>query len=664
MKIPELLSPAGTPETAMAAFDGGADAVYCGLGRFNARERAGKFTADSLGRVIEFARRNGKKVYLAVNTLVREPELPGVMELLDTASRLGPDALILQDPGTLLLARRYCPELRLHASTQMGIHNSAGLAVAAELGFRRVILERQVTLEELGRMMKTAPLEVEVFIFGSLCCSLSGRCLLSAFTDGESGNRGRCKQPCRRRWNGKFLLSPADLNAMEILSELRRLGVASLKIEGRLRPPEYVWKTARAFRLLLDGPEDPEPERLEEARQLLNSASGRGSSLGFYFPRSMAGLIDPDRPGTFGTPAAEVCGVKSGTLTVRSVSRLHLGDRLRVVSPNGGDGETFSLIRLWMGDRSVLAVPPGKVCRLAFDGKVRAGDRLFKIGENGFDFSRRLQNLPEPALPADLEIAASMKFLSVRGTVCGKSFEWQTATDFAPPRTCREAGSGIRAAFATGCPAPWRIGRVGVKVDGDFFVPASVWKTLRREFWEQAAAVLPREAPGGGGALLRFFRDYAGWKAAASDLPPVPEYRLPSFCSELDLTDESARVRKAYEGGIRRFRVTSWYGFRLLRDLKDIEIVTAFPLPADNSAAGCLLKSLGVLAAAADPELTVEELAALRAKACIRIEDPEAAPVLATRLALAPGVWAGARGRLRVEFCEREKLFFVHVEKD
>lgn len=240
MNTPELLSPAGTPETAMAAFDGGADAIYCGLGRFNARERAGNFTPDELGRVIGFAHRNGKKVYLAVNTLLHEPELPAMMELLETASQLAPDALIVQDPGTLALAKAYFPDLRLHASTQMGFHNSAGLRTAARLGFRRVILERQVTLDELRMMMRRAPLEVEVFLYGSLCCSLSGRCLLSAFTDHESGNRGRCKQPCRRRWNGEFRLSPADLDGTGVLPELRELGVASLKIEGRLRPPEYV----------------------------------------------------------------------------------------------------------------------------------------------------------------------------------------------------------------------------------------------------------------------------------------------------------------------------------------------------------------------------------------------------------------------------------------
>ena len=170
MRVPELLSPAGTPETAMAAFDGGADAVYCGLGRFNARERAGNFTADAMGRVIEFAHRNGKKVYLTLNTLLREQELPQVMELLDEVNILKPDALIVQDPWTLYLAQTYYPDLTLHASTQMGFHNSAGLRTAAELGFRRVILERQVTMAELRKIMENAPLEVEVFLYGSLCC--------------------------------------------------------------------------------------------------------------------------------------------------------------------------------------------------------------------------------------------------------------------------------------------------------------------------------------------------------------------------------------------------------------------------------------------------------------------------------------------------------------
>ncbi|MBR2374206.1 MAG: U32 family peptidase, partial [Lentisphaeria bacterium] len=238
-KICELLAPAGNPECAMAAIDAGADAVYCGLGRFNARCRAENFNPDTLGAMIDHMHSLGKKLYLTFNTLLFEEELEGAAEMLGELTRLAPDALIVHDPGVIFMAKKYFPSLKLHASTQMGIHNSAGVAAMAELGIERVILERQIPLNELEQIVKKSSIEIEVFIHGSLCCSLSGRCLLSAELCGGSGNRGCCKQPCRRSFETEqgniFPLSMRDLNAVEILPFLKKIGVSSLKIEGRLR---------------------------------------------------------------------------------------------------------------------------------------------------------------------------------------------------------------------------------------------------------------------------------------------------------------------------------------------------------------------------------------------------------------------------------------------
>ena len=658
MNMPELLSPAGTPETAMAAFDGGADAVYCGLGRFNARERAGNFTADAMGRVIEFAHRNGKKIYLTLNTLLREQELPRMMELLDEVQQLAPDALIVQDPGTLYLAQTYYPDLRLHASTQMGFHNSAGLRTAAELGFSRVILERQVTMAELGRIMAASPLEVEVFLYGSLCCSLSGRCLLSAMTDGESGNRGRCKQPCRRRWNGRFQLSPADLNGIHLLPELRRLGVASLKIEGRLRPPEYVWKTARAFRILLDGPVDPEPERLEEAETLLNSAAGRRHSSGFFFPGEWKSLIQPDRVGTFGIPVAEVAGGKGVEWDIRTVGRLHLGDRLRVVPPSGGDGETFSLTRLAVKGKPQTVVRAGVRGHIVIPVPVKPGDQLFKIGENGFDFTRRLNALPERTRPVDLHIFCTSEKWQVRAA----DLVWEKETAFAPPEKHAVTADAIRDVFSAGVPPPWRAGNVTVQLDGVLFVPAAELKKLRRDFWTFAAENLTAEPEGQGRPMLAFFRDYQAEFAVPQPLTPAESYSIPGFCAEGDLEQERERIRQAYCRGIRRFRVCSWYGLDLLKDLQDIEIVTEFPIPVGNSAGTRLLKNRDVVGAVCDPELNDGELADLQKHAVIPVCRPaEPVPVLATRLHLEQGEWSGTRGKVRVEYDRREKLSKIYT---
>ena len=347
----ELLSPAGNPELALAAFDGGADAVYCGLsGAFNARMRAENFTLETLGKLIRYARENGKRVYVTFNTLIKETELGSMFENLAELAKLRPDALIVQDAGVIYTVKKYFPELKLHASTQMGIHNSAGVKVMENLGISRVILERQITLPELKKISADSNIELEVFIHGSLCCSLSGRCLLSGHLFNQSGNRGQCKQPCRRSYtaNGQsgFFLSPGDLCGLSLLDELRSINVASLKIEGRLRTPDYVWKTARAYRTLLDAPAENRAEAYIEAENILNTALSRRKTLGFYDFPSSTPLIDHKTPGSFGIPAAVVEKPTRRGILVKTTSQLHLGDRLRLTPPTGGDGETFSLISI------------------------------------------------------------------------------------------------------------------------------------------------------------------------------------------------------------------------------------------------------------------------------------------------------------------------------
>ena len=214
----ELLAPAGNPSVALAAFDAGADAVYCGLRKFNARERSENFTHEELAKVLAYAHKNRRKLYVTFNTLLKESELGDAAREMAFLAECRPDAVIVQDLGAAAMMRDYFPELTLHASTQLGIHNSAGLAMAKEFGFRRVILERQVTLEELRRMIPGGkpPLEMELFIHGALCCCVSGSCLFSSWLGGWSGNRGKCKQPCRRSYfpaekshgPGGFLFSP------------------------------------------------------------------------------------------------------------------------------------------------------------------------------------------------------------------------------------------------------------------------------------------------------------------------------------------------------------------------------------------------------------------------------------------------------------------------
>ena len=659
---PELLAPAGNLETALAAYDAGADAVYGGLGRFNARERAENFTFDGLGRLIEAAHRRGKKFYLTLNTLVKESELGAVAEYLAELTTLAPDALIVQDPGIVHLARTAFPSLALHASTQMGIHNRAGLAMAARLGFSRVILERQVTMAELRQMAADSPVEIEVFLHGSLCCSLSGRCLLSSAQGGWSGNRGKCKQPCRRFYEtagaAGFLLSPRDLYGVPLLPELRRLGVASLKIEGRLRTPDYVWKTVRAYRLLLDAPIDPPPEVLAEAEKWLASTATRRPSPGFFRGTARQAVIDPERFGAYGNVVAEVLDRSRRGLRVRSCARLHLGDRLRLVPPDGGDGASFSLIRMEGRGREYLKLPPGGECFIPGDFAAAPGWRLCKIGENGFDFSRRAAALPAPRRPVSLTIRASAgawsaEVAGIAGAV------WRETTDFAPAEKRPVTAETIERAFAEGAPEPWRTERVEVRVEGAFFVPASRLKELRRRFWEAALPRLdPDTAKRAAAAALSDF--YRRWRAAegASEIddPRAGALTIPAFVPESEVARWREKIRRRWERGERRFVATGLHALELLRELPGCEIIAAFPLPASNSEAVRLLAECGCTAAEMEPEMEAAAERDLLAKSPLPLYRGGDPPLLVTRLDLAPGAWRDARGAaFRVEADPTEK---------
>ncbi len=667
-KLPELLSPAGNLECAVAAFDGGADAVYCGLGKFNARERAQNFSGADLGRLISFARSRGKKVYLTVNTLVKETELAEAVEYLAEAARLMPDALIVQDLGILRICREYFPALKLHASTQMGIHNSAGVAAAAARGVERVILERQLTLEELRAIALASPVELEVFIHGSLCCSLSGQCLLSSSAGGWSGNRGKCKQPCRRRFDSGggrgFGLSPRDLYGLPLVPEMIRLGIASLKIEGRLRSPDYVWKSARAYRLMLDSAGAAQ----KEAEALLRSTASRRPSKGFYDKKEWKTLIDKERLGVFGTPVADVLKAERGGLVLRTRERLHLGDRLRLVPPNGGDGDSFSLTALREKGKEVLRVRGGVECFLPGELNASAGFLLFKIGENGFDFSRQANALPAARLPVRLMLECSAARWRVSVAELPGEI-WEVQTDFAPAEKRSLTAEEVAREFSSGVPEPYCAPAPEAVFDGAFFVPASRLKSLRREFWNWAAARLRSELlnSADSAGLWRFFQAY---NAPVEKTEIAGENRIfviPGFIPEARLAPMRQAIQAAYASGIRRFRVGGIHGFALLEAFPGVEIETVFPLHVANSMAAAELKAYGAVSVQAAVELESASLAALREKSPLPVAGAvNVPPVLTTRLELPPGEWRDSAGKRL--FCRRQdgvtQLYSAEAKSD
>lgn len=284
----ELLSPAGGWDSLVAAVQNGADAVYMGFGAYNARRSAKNFTEEEFSQAVRYCHLRGVKVYLTLNTLLTDRELPGAAELLHKASRLGADAVLIQDWGVWQLARQAAPELPFHASTQMSLHTLGGARRAAELGLTRVVLARELSRRDIAAICRDCPAEVEVFAHGALCMCYSGQCALSAVIGGRSGNRGTCAQPCRLPYGvnapaaGGHPLSLKDANLSPYLQELEDMGVACLKLEGRMKRPEYVAVITSIYRRLLD--EKRRPTR-EEQRQLELAFSRSGFTDGYYLGR-------------------------------------------------------------------------------------------------------------------------------------------------------------------------------------------------------------------------------------------------------------------------------------------------------------------------------------------------------------------------------------------
>lgn len=276
----EILSPAGNPDGLAAAVKGGCDAVYLAGKDFGARAFAGNFSDRQLEGAVNYAHDHGVKVHVTVNTSLKNSEMSDAVTFVRFLSDIGADAVLVQDLGLMRCIEGI--DIAKHASTQMGIHSLEGLEWCAENGFDRAVLARELTLDELSRIVPESPIDTEVFIQGALCYCMSGGCLMSSFMGGRSGNRGSCAQPCRKRYdtgNGSgYVLSCADLFGVDHIEDLRRIGVTSLKIEGRMRSSAYAYLSAKVYSMAEDGDFS---EEYQESLKLLRTVFNRGTCSGY-----------------------------------------------------------------------------------------------------------------------------------------------------------------------------------------------------------------------------------------------------------------------------------------------------------------------------------------------------------------------------------------------
>ncbi|MBR5295473.1 MAG: U32 family peptidase, partial [Clostridia bacterium] len=290
MKTPELLCPVGGYDTLKAAIFGGADAVYFGTKDFNARMNAKNFTRDEVFSALNLCHENGVRAYVTMNTLLSDRNLPLALETVSFLYEAGCDGLILADVGLSSLIKKHFPKMELHASTQMSGHSLGAAEFLHKNGFSRMVLAREMDQDNIRYLCEKSPIETELFVHGAICASASGQCLMSSMIGDRSGNRGECAQPCRLPYNGTYPLSFKDLCLANHIDKLLTFGISSLKIEGRMKSPEYVYTVASTWRRLLD-------EKRNATKKELDALAGVFSRSGFtdgYFTKDLS----PDMLGT------------------------------------------------------------------------------------------------------------------------------------------------------------------------------------------------------------------------------------------------------------------------------------------------------------------------------------------------------------------------------
>ncbi|WP_440945978.1 DUF3656 domain-containing U32 family peptidase [Methanosarcina sp. T3] len=412
---PELLAPAGGMEALKAAVENGADAVYIGARAFSARGYASNFSEEELEQAIDYAHLRGVKIYVTVNTLLKEGEVESALILLSRLREMGADAIIIQDPGLIALSRKYLPDLPLHASTQMTLHNSEGVAFAKELGIERVVLSRETSLEEIRKIKEKSDMEIEVFVHGALCISYSGQCLLSSLIGGRSGNRGYCAQPCRKKYrlycagkqvktDGSYLLSPMDLNTTSGLGALIEAGIESFKIEGRMKRPEYVAGVVRIYRRLIDRyVKNPAGYSVfEEEQETLTQLFNRGFTSGYFFENPRGKLMSRENPHNRGIPAGTVVSYDRRTkrIRVKLSNTLRLGDGIMVENAETRPEDKGKIISsMYTKKGPVYSAGKGEVIEIPFDSRAPSGSTVYRTHDKKLMDSLKKESESETLRP-------------------------------------------------------------------------------------------------------------------------------------------------------------------------------------------------------------------------------------------------------------------------
>ena len=509
-QLPELLAPAGTPEAAWAALAYGADAVYAGLPRFSARAEAGNFTAETLNELIGYAHHLGRRVYVTFNTLVQQSELNAALETLALIRDLNADGVIVQDMGVVRLIQKNFPQLRLHASTQLAVHNLEGAKQLAELGFKRVVLARELNLNEIAQISRNCGIETETFIHGALCYSYSGLCLFSSHLLGRSGNRGRCAYCCRqpfRTADGEETLpfSMKDFSAADHLPEILAAGVSSLKIEGRMKSPLYVAAVTDFYRKALAGDNADSAQRLSDIQTIF----GR-TSTDLYLAGSEASPVDPVNDGHRGALIGTVKSVAGSWLILHSNRALQKHDGLKVEMAGETSAYGFAADEMRLAsdpeskrrfelpaDSEIALKLPADHPRLAEGASVYCS--YSQAVRQSYEFTAPRPGQFRQRRPVNIQVFQSPENVKFIAVAEGAQAELGLPGPFEPARQPEKSAAAIRQCFEKLGDTDWKLGELTLNGSA-VFVPVSVLNDARRRLIEQFSEIWKRSQLGGRGS--------------------------------------------------------------------------------------------------------------------------------------------------------------------
>lgn len=505
----ELLAPAGSYDAFLAAVENGADAVYLGGKLLNARQFAGNFDDEELERALDYAHTRGAKVILTLNTLVLDNEMQEAIEYASKVFEMGVDAFIIQDVGLAANLKKAIPEISIHASTQMTAYSSEGVSALERMGFSRVVLARELSVQEINEICKNTQLEIEVFVHGALCICYSGQCLMSSIIGGRSGNRGRCAQPCRLPYSiqkdGKdvksgYLLSSKDISSIENMTDLINAGVSSLKIEGRMKSPEYVATVVSTYRKYLDEIERSKNKvevSKQDMHQLLQSFNRGGFSKGYLLGKTGPGMMAYEKPKNWGTFLGSVVDQDRSTNSVelKLENSLGNGDGIEIWSNKIFEDSPGGIITKIVKDNGQLVkrAQAGDVVWVSVvKGNVERGSKVYKtsdkvlLEQSAASFAKGSR---KTAVTANFTLKAGKLPVLSLSDDCGNSVS--AAGEVMPekainkPLTQDRISEQLKKMGAT----PFNVAQLTLDIDNDVVIPISELNNIRRK----AAGLLENE---------------------------------------------------------------------------------------------------------------------------------------------------------------------------